>query len=475
MERTYWGHARPAATFKAHTATNRPRRWPVRFELAAAGVILSLLTVLAVITVRASSVGSRQLASAQMARDAKLFHQVTPAVVHVHAHSFALVSWTVLILLWAVYLATIWRLRARPVSLRIVAWAAVAFCVVALVVPPVYSSDIFSYAMFGRLSVIYDANPYVVTPLERAAADPLMTYVAWGDITSPYGPVWAMISAVVALGHHATPIALVLRFKLLSLAATLFNGWLIYQIVKKRSPGWAPWAYLAFAWNPLVIVDGVINGHNDMVILAFVLSGAWLLQRRPSLSMAFLVLSALIKYSTVPMLGASVMRYIRRSWRRPASWTRILPAAAIVALISVAAFHPFWHGPGTLLSTVREPGRGANNPLNQLATWGAGELFAEHVHIPASVVSLALAVVAFGGWQLGQMLWEERRVAVWTMDDELGSWAQSVLVFLLVWPRVHTWYWLLPLGLALAAGPRYRRLTTVVLVTSMLGYLSLAG
>jgi hypothetical protein len=108
------------------------------------------------------------------------------------------------------------------------------------------------------------------------------------------------------------------------------------------------------------------------------------------------------------------------------------------------------------------------------ATWGATELFAERAHIASSAVAVGLASIVFCGWQWAQMIWDERTRRIWTVDDELGSWARTVLVFLLVWPRVHTWYWLLPLGLALAAGPRYRRLTALVLVTSMLGYFSLA-
>lgn len=474
MEHTLPGAAYPVATHAASFAEDDP---PAHrsglIEVVAAALILALLAALAVITVRSSSVGSHRLASAQMARDAKLFHQVTPAVAHLHAHSFALLSWGVLILLWAVYLATIWWLRTRPVHLRIAVWGAFAFCAVALLAPPVYSSDIFSYAMFGRLSTIYDANPYVTTPLGRAPADPLMSYVTWGNITSPYGPVWAMLSAAVAVGHHASPVVLVLRFKLLSLAATLFDGWLIYHLVRQRWRGWAPWAYLAFAWNPLVIVDGVINGHNDVVILAFALGGAWVLRRRPALSVALLVLSALIKYSTVPMLAGAVMQY----WRRSSGWLRLLQiagCAVLAALIAIATFHPFWAGPATLLSTFREPGRGANNPLSQLATWGAAELFAERVHLASSAVAIGLASVVFGGWQWAQMWWEGRAHRAWTVDDELGSWARTVLVFLLVWPRVHTWYWLLPLGLALAAGPRYRRLTALVMITSILGYFSLA-
>lgn len=474
MEQTLPGLARPVGARPGSVAgEHRSGRRAGLVELVAATLILGLLAALAVITVRASSVGSHHLASAQMARDAKLFHQVTPAVGHLHAFSFALVSWSILILLWGVYVAAIWWLRARPVHLRIVVWAALAFCIVALVAPPVYSSDVFSYAMFGRLSDIYDSNPYITTPLGRAATDPLMAYVTWGNITSPYGPVWAMLSAVVAVGHHATPIVLVLRFKLLSLGATLLDGWLIYHLVRQRWRAWAPWAYLAFAWNPLVIVDGVINGHNDVVILAFVLGGAWVLRRRPALSVALLVLSALIKYSTVPMLAGAAMRYWRRS-TGPLRLLQVAGAVTLASLIAIATFHPFWAGPATVLSTLREPGRGANNPLSQLATWGAAELFAEQIHLASSAVAVGLASAVFCGWQWAQMLWDERAHRAWNVDDELGSWARTVLVFLLVWPRVHTWYWLLPLGLALAAGPRYRRLTAMVVITSMLGYFSLA-
>ena len=70
------------------------------------------------------------------------------------------------------------------------------------------------------------------------------------------------------------------------------------------------------------------------------------------------------------------------------------------------------------------------------------------------------------------MLWRARWRKTWAIFDELALWATSLAVFLLLWPRIHTWYFVVPLGLALAAGPVYRRVYWGILLVSLLSYAS---
>ena len=82
-----------------------------------------------------------------------------------------------------------------------------------------------------------------------------------------------------------------------------------------------------------------------------------------------------------------------------------------------------------------------------------------------------LALVLFAGSQLS-VLWthQTNRVSE-TIHDDLAAWAQTLVVFLLLWPRLHTWYALVPAGIALAAGPHHRRLYVQVLGLIFLSYL----
>lgn len=457
------------------------RHWPMavwrtlgagdRAVVGAGAVLGTILLALTIVTVRAGETPAHPKLQ-EFARNARLFSRVVPHVAELGVLPYAIFACACVLALWLVYLRLIWLVRGEQVDHRLVLAGAVAFGVVALTVPPVFSTDIFSYSIFGRLASVYDLNPYLTTAALGAPGDPVVPYLywQWRHIPSPYGPLWTLVSEVVTLGRHATPLDLAIRFKVLALGAVLLDGWLIYILVRRRWPEHAGWAYLAFAWNPMVLVEGVVTGHNDALILALVLVSAYLLlQARPYLAFAGLVASGLVKYSTLPLLAVVGPQFLMRA--SPSQRAGIVARlGAIAALLAVGAFAPYWGGLAVLMSTLDEPGRGVNNPVMVVGRWLIATLTEGHVRlgVPATV---ALSLAAFGAWQ-AWMLWRARWRKTWAIFDELALWATSLAVFLLLWPRIHTWYFVVPLGLALAAGPVYRRVYWGILLVSLLSYAS---
>ena len=57
-------------------------------------------------------------------------------------------------------------------ALRKVVWLTLAFHVVVLMLPLLFSRDVYSYAYYGRIASVHHANPYVATPVDFPA-DPL--------------------------------------------------------------------------------------------------------------------------------------------------------------------------------------------------------------------------------------------------------------------------------------------------------------
>ena len=164
--------------------------------------------------------------------------------------------------------------------------------------------------------------PYIATAQSVAPADPLIPYLYWRDIPSPYGPLWTLISQAIALGQDTSPLELILRFKVVAFACTLLDGWLIYCFVRQRWPEQAGWYYLAFAWNPMVLMEGVVIGHNDVLILAVMLVSAFLVMRsRPVLAVVGLTASALHQ----------VLDAARRRSRRVAAASAHAHSLAVVA------------------------------------------------------------------------------------------------------------------------------------------------
>jgi hypothetical protein len=187
--------------------------------------------------------------------------------------------------------------------------------------------------------------------------------------------------------------------------------------------------------------------------------------------MVGLTASTLIKYSTVPVVGVSLVRLM---FRAPASQrvSFVVRVSALALPLVFGTFFPFWAGRSGLMSTFGEPGRGVTNPLLRIAGWGIAWISLGHLSLANPTVAVAMAMALFSIWQARE-LWRNRtHLAAATPHDDLAAWSQTLMVFLLVWPRIHTWYVLVPAGLALAAGPNHRRLYGQVLVLTLLSYLA---
>jgi hypothetical protein len=65
---------------------------------------------------------------------------------------------------------------------------AVGYAIVILLLPLPASGDVYSYAFYGRIMSVYDANPYVATP-SMFSFDPMYPGVPtfWVSTPSVYG------------------------------------------------------------------------------------------------------------------------------------------------------------------------------------------------------------------------------------------------------------------------------------------------
>jgi alpha-1,6-mannosyltransferase len=407
----------------------------------------------------------------RMAVSARLFHGLPPEQLALRIGYYAIVAWGAVIALWAIYLWLIWSTRSRRVDPRFVAVGAVALSVLAFVIPPVFSTDSFSYAMFGRLDAAYGVNPYTTTPAAVAPHDPLLPYVYWRHIPSPYGPLWTWLSSG-AVSDTSSPLVLVLRFKLISLLATLLNGWLIYRFVRRRWPDEAGWAYLAFAWNPLVLVEGVVAAHNDAVLLTGVLIAAHLLARaRAELSITALFVASLIKYTVAPVAGIAALRLLIRTpaAHRPRLVARLAVGTAAIVMV---AMPPYWSGGDVLAAPLSQPENGLNNPLSLGLSRGLTALPAGDGPLGRPTLLVVSAGLLFLIWEVAKLRQAWRDRSSWTVEAELAHWAATFTALILVFPRIYTWYFLVPLGLALAAGSAHRRTFAAILGLSLLSYVT---
>lgn len=147
----------------------------------------------------------------------------------------------------------------RRATLAVVAGLIVVFGLA----PPLLSSDLFGYIAYARLDVLHAFDPYVHAP-SAAPHDAVFPFVFWQDQSSPYGPLFTLLS--LPLGGVSLPVA-VWSLKALGAVATISAVLLVARAAPAygRSPQAAA---LVVGANPLLLVYGVGGGHNDLVVMA---------------------------------------------------------------------------------------------------------------------------------------------------------------------------------------------------------------
>ncbi|MBO0779741.1 MAG: hypothetical protein J2P37_13030, partial [Ktedonobacteraceae bacterium] len=146
--------------------------------------------------------------------------------------------------------------------------------IVFVLTPAMLSHDIFSYAGYGRLQVIYHANPYF-TPLAAFPHDSFRAINDWPGVPSAYGPIWQMICGALVPVIGDSPSRAIIVYRSVALVAHLLNVVLIMCILQAlgRSSRTVASGMLLYAWNPLVLEESVMGGHNDVLMMTLILLG----------------------------------------------------------------------------------------------------------------------------------------------------------------------------------------------------------
>jgi hypothetical protein len=354
----------------------------------------------------------------------------------------------------ALYHVTKVRLSPRTMLTVILVVAAI-FGLTLVLLPALFSDDVFSYILYGRISAVHGANPLISTPSDFPR-DPFLTLVFWRDVRSVYGPVWMLLSSaltLIAQGLGGSLAASVALFKLLGFAAHLTNAWLIWRILGRLAPGRQVRGTLLYAWNPLCLVEFCASAHNDAVMLTLLLLAVyWLLVDQELAALIAFGLSISIKYVPVvlvPFYLALVARRMREGSDGNAPWRRIGVALSwrlgVVALVFVVTAVPFWAGPSTLGALLLSPpAQQLDNSLAEAISWPLRAL----VQMAGLSLSDARNLVNTGLKVVGSLafvalwLWEFRRVR--GLESMLEAWGWTLLWYVIFasgwfWPWYVTW------------------------------------
>jgi hypothetical protein len=267
-----------------------------------------------------------------------------------------------------VYLLAIRRLP-RQVTFRYILVSTAIFGILYMLIPVATSPDLFSYIGYARMGIIYHLNPLTTLPT-AISSDPSFIHIYWINQPSAYGPTWAFISSFLQIvtqpfGKEAL-LPMVIALRLLGLAMHLCSTALVWSIsgYLQRIDGHISlrrrkFATLAFAWNPLLLLEACTNAHNDATLLVFLLLALWFLARAaqhgdirrglvPAIIM--LALATCLKINTVLLVpGLLILLWNQHPRRlRPIIYAILLYGGIILLL-----YAPFWQN-GAILSVVRD-------------------------------------------------------------------------------------------------------------------------
>jgi hypothetical protein len=317
------------------------------------------------------------------------------------------------------------------VNTTLVVGFAALFRVTLALLPGLYSTDVFSYVMYGRIAGVHGNNPYVAPPASFGA-DSFLAWVFpfWRDQPSVYGPLWTDFSGLLSQATRDwSPLGQTLAYRtgVIGLEAVVLA--LLWWLLRGRTREW-----LVYAWNPLVLFDLVGATHNDVAMLALMLVGfAFVLHGRWLAGLVALALSALVKYATALVVMVVAVAWAASGGRRALR----LCVGLGVPLVLAGAFWWPWLGGGDALQVLGAAAGGRlvlNSAPDLLALTVADWLAIPPEAARADVRWLSRGVFAI------YLVWELWRV--WRSDGDVTEVLKSSTRLLLVLPLlVMTWVW----------------------------------
>ncbi|MCL4354336.1 hypothetical protein M1349_02570, partial [Patescibacteria group bacterium] len=137
-------------------------------------------------------------------------------------------------------------------------------------------------------------------------------------------PLWILVTAIpyyLGLGNF---ILTLFSFKLFAAVFYLATVWLLYRMTKNVF-------YTSFfALNPLVVLETLVSGHNDIVMMFFALFSIFFLKdKKIVFAIIFISLSILIKFSTIFLLPVGIYVSFQYIVNKGLNWEKILYASSL--------------------------------------------------------------------------------------------------------------------------------------------------
>lgn len=378
-----------------------------------------------------------------------------------------------LVLLIRVWYGLMKALARRPgVPVKYLGLILLLWTIPMLVVAPIFSRDVFSYAAQGEL-MSHHINPYDYGPYTLGAGpyvnpvDPL-----WLNTPAPYGPLFLLMDGFFAnvSMHHV--LATVVLLRLSAVAGVVIMAACIPALARSFGKDHGA-VYVMSVLNPLVTLTLVGAAHNDALMLGLLVAGVTAARyRHPVWGVLLCALAAAVK---VP--AAIGIVYISWEWAGAGvPWRqRVKPLAKGGALASLVVLGlSFASGLGVgWIANLDTPGT--------VRSWlapatGIGMVLGWALHA-VGITAISTAGVLSITRVLGLGAAAAISVCLLLRSDRVGALRAmgiSMLLFVALGPVVQPWYltWGVVLLAPIAAG---KLRVLLVAVSSLAPFVGLPG
>lgn len=231
-------------------------------------------------------------------------------------------------------------------SIKHVILGAVIFSLTLAIIAPLGSGDIYYYIFHEGILVKYKANPYTAD-LTHFYNDNFYAKVAsWGQkYGTTYGPLWLILSAPASLFGGDSEFFGFFSFRVLTILFNFGVIWLIYLMLEKIKPEYKIIGTLLYAWNPFILFEVANNGHNEIMVLFFLLLALYFcLSNKKLWVLPSIMAAVLIKYNPIFLLPFFIWYLWQHETVLRNKVIVLLKNLALALSIVIICFLPFWDG-----------------------------------------------------------------------------------------------------------------------------------
>jgi hypothetical protein len=169
--------------------------------------------------------------------------------------------------------------------------------IILFITPPVFYTDVGVYLVAARNFIEFHIDPFAFSL--NYVNDPWIAEIDntyWMNAPSSYGPLFLLLTIPAVIFKIKSLLVSIYIYKVIVFGAYLSSIYIFNKLAPKNSKG----LWLLFALNPAILVSLLVDVHNDVFPMFFLLLSIYLLRtKRWNKGLLAFLASILVKFNTI--------------------------------------------------------------------------------------------------------------------------------------------------------------------------------